>query len=154
MLMKKKTDELDKILGNTSISEFDRFLEENKEEIIYNEKQFEIFFKDLIDEKKLSLKDVFVRADIPEKYGYKLLSGEKKTRRRDVLLRLFYAAGLNYNETQHALKLYGMPQLYPRIERDALIITCINNRPGGIIEVNETLQSYGQEPLRSSGLQD
>ncbi len=152
--MKKNTDELNHILGKTTIADFDSYLSENKEEIITNEKQFEVFFKNLIADKKLQLKEVFVRADIPEKYGYKLLSGEKKTRQRDVMLRLFYAAELNFNETQHALKLYGMPELYPRVERDALIITCINTRPGGIIEVNESLQSYGMIPLRSTGMQE
>lgn len=152
--MKKKTDELNDILGKIRVSDFDRFLDENNGEIISNDKEFEIYIKDHVDAKKLLLKEVFVRADIPEKYGYKILSGEKRTRQRDVMLRLFYAAEMDYKQVQHALKLYGMPELYPRMERDALIITCINNRPGGIIEVNETLQRYGFEPLRSTGLQD
>lgn len=36
-----------------------------------------------------------MKADIPERYGYKLLSGEKHTRQRDVILRICYAAGLS-----------------------------------------------------------
>lgn len=36
-----------------------------------------------------------MKADIPERYGYKLLSGEKHTRQRDVILRICCAAGLS-----------------------------------------------------------
>ena len=49
---------------------------------------------------------VFLKADIPERYGYKLLSGEKHTKQRDVILRICYAAEFTLKETQRALRKY------------------------------------------------
>jgi hypothetical protein len=97
---------------------------------------------------------VFLRADIPERYGYKLLSGEKHTRQRDVILRICYAGELSLEETQRALKKYGMPTLYAKVPRDALLMIIFNDRPGDIIQVNAILKEHDMEPLRTSGLQD
>lgn len=152
--MNKKTDELGEILKNASSNDFGKYVRENKDELYCNDKSFEIYMKEIIFRKGLQLKDVFLGADISEKYGYKLLSGEKHTIQRDVILRICYAAKFSYEETQRALKLYHMPELYPRLERDALLIICFNNRPGSIIEVNELLSKNKFDMLRSSGVQD
>lgn len=152
--MNKKTDELEDILKKSGVRDFDKYVADNKAELYNNEKAFEIYMKKIIFAKKLQLKDVFLWADIPEKYGYKLLSGEKRTVQRDIILRICYAAQMTYEETQRALKLYQMPELYPRLVRDALLITCFNDRPGGIIEVNELLSNNKLDILRSSGVQD
>ncbi|MCR5793395.1 MAG: hypothetical protein K6G65_09525, partial [Lachnospiraceae bacterium] len=97
---------------------------------------------------------VFIQADIPERYGYKLLSGEKRTKRRDVILRICYAAGLSLEETQRALRKYGMPELYAKVPRDALLMIIFRERPGSVIDVNEILKLKGMESLRTSGLQE
>ena len=93
-------------------------------------------------------------ADIPERYGYKLISEEKHTRQRDVILRLCYAAHFTLDETQQALRIYGMPELYARFERDALLMIAFNERPGSIIEVNAFLKSHILPPLRTTGVQE
>lgn len=67
----------------------------------------------------MNVQKMFLQADIPERYGYKLLSGQKHTKQRDVILRICYAAGLSFDETQRALKKYGMVELYSEITRDA-----------------------------------
>ena len=110
--------------------------------------------KDLLKEKKITQQMVFLKADIPEKYGYKLLSGEKHTRQRDIILRICYAAELTLEQTQRALRKYEMPQLYAKIPRDALLMLIFKDRPGGIIEVNELLSKNGMEMLRTSGVQE
>jgi hypothetical protein len=46
-----------------------------------------------------------------------------------------------------------MNRLYARDPRDALIMTCFNNRPGTVIDVNELLRKNRMEVLRSSGVQ-
>ncbi len=115
---------------------------------------FITYFKELFREKKLTQQIVFLKADIPERYGYKLLSGEKRTKQRDVILRICYAAEFTLEETQRALKKYGMPTLYAKIPRDVLLMIAFNERPGSIIEVNELLIKYGCAALRTSGVQD
>lgn len=47
-----------------------------------------------------------------------------------------------------------MPQLYAKIEREALLMIIFNERPGDIIDINGLLKTNGFEPLRTSGLQD
>ena len=53
-----------------------------------------------------------------------------------------------------ALKLYNMKTLYVRDPRDALLMLCFNERPGGIMEVNKLLFKNKMQPLRTSGVQD
>ena len=102
----------------------------------------------------VSQQDVFLRADLPERYGYKLLSGEKRTRQRDVVIRLCYAAELTLAQTQRALKKYEMAELYAKNSRDALLMLAFNERPGSIIDVNTLLKQNNLSPLRTSGSQD
>ena len=153
-MKKKNTKELVDILGKTHISEFDKFCKEQKDSMDPDEHAFSEYIKGLLKEKKMTQQMVFLKADIPERYGYKLLSGEKHTRQRDVILRICYAAEMTLEETQRALQKYGMPQLYAKIPRDALLIIIFNERPGGIIEVNELLSEKGMDMLRTSGVQE
>ena len=115
---------------------------------------FSVYIKDLLRGKGLTQQKVFLLADIPERYGYKLLSGEKHTKQRDVILRICYAAECTLEETQKALRKYEMPQLYAKIPRDALLMIIFNERPGSIIDANTLLKKNGMEPLRTSGVQE
>lgn len=150
----KTTEELEKVLGNTHISETSKYLEENAGDLLKSDRPFADYMKKLIKEKNLFQQDIFLKADIPDRYGYKLLSEEKHTKQRDVILRLCYAAELTLAETQKALKIYGMPELYARVPRDAVLMIIFNNRPGSIIDVNGFLKKNGVDILRSSGVQD
>ena len=150
----KNTKELIDILGKTHLSDFDTYCKDNKTSMNVSQDSFSIYIKDLLCEKGLTQQSVFLNADIPERYGYKLLSGEKRTKQRDVILRICYAAELSLAETQRALKKYGLPELYAKIPRDALLMIIFNKRPGSIIDVNALLKEKGMEPLRTSGLQD
>lgn len=150
----KKTDELENVLGSTHLRDFNAYCNANKESMMSEEKTFSTYMKELFKEKEISQQIVFLKADIPERYGYKLLSGEKKTRQRDIILRICYGAGLSLAETQRALKEYEMPELYAKIPRDALLMIIFNERPGNILDVNEILNKNGMVPLRTCGAQD
>lgn len=153
-MSEKNTQELEKILGSTHSNNFDLFCKSNKESLINEEYAFSTYVKDLIKSRGLTQQNVFLEADIPERYGYKILSGEKHTRQRDIILRICYAADFSVDETQKTLKKYKMPQLYSKIPRDALLMIIFNERPGSIIDVNGILNKNGFDPLRTSGLQD
>ncbi len=152
--MIRKWEELEARLRKLKTGDFESFMEKHKDEFILNEIEFEIFMKDTIAAKGIQLKDVFIRADIPEKYGYKLLSGEKKTRQRDIILRICYAAEMSIDETQYAMKLYGMPELFAMTPRNALIMVCFSERPGNAIDVNRILKEHKFQALRTSGMQE
>ena len=148
----KNTNELEKVLKSTHVKDFDAYCRENAGSL--NEEEFTVYVKNILSEKKIKLSKVFLLADITERYGYKLLSGEKRTRQRDIILRICYAAEMSLEQTQRALKKYEMPQLYAKQPRDALLMIIFNERPGDIIDVNEILNEHGMEPLRTSGSQD
>lgn len=153
-MKEKNTKELNEVLGKTNLSDFEKYCAENKESVSDSSEVFSIYVKNLLQEKKLTQQYVFLQADIPERYGYKLLSEEKRTRQRDVILRICYAAKFSLAETQRALKKYEMPELYAKVPRDALLMIAFNERPGSILDVNDLLNQKGLQPLRTSGVQD
>ena len=75
----KSTDELEKILGSTHINEVSAYLKSNEESIISNEYAFHEYISKLIKLKNLRKQDVFLAADVSEKYGYKLVVVPKCT---------------------------------------------------------------------------
>ena len=56
---------------------------------------FSAFIRAAIEKHGMTQQEVFINADIPERYGYKLISGEKYTRQRDIILRICYSASLS-----------------------------------------------------------
>lgn len=149
-----ETSMLEDALSRTHLADFDKFKQEKLDAMSRESTSFYTYIKDLMADRGITQQETFLMADISERYGYKLLSGEKRTRQRDVILRICYAAKLTLDETQRALRKYEMPELYVKNERDALIMIAFNERPGGIIEVNQLLKDHGMEPLRSSGVQE
>lgn len=150
----KNTQELEAVLGSTHASQFADYCRENRESMQNESNTFSVYVKNLLKQKGITQQNLFLRADIPERYGYKLLSGEKRTRQRDVILRICYAAEFTLEETQKTLKKYEMPQLYAKIERDAFLMILFNERPGDIIDVNTFLKKNGLDTLRTSGYKD
>ncbi len=153
-MIEKETDELKKILGSTHPEDFKEFLEDNKDSMAESPSAFHSYVKSVLKKNGLSQQEAFLYADIPERYGYKLLSGEKHTRQRDVILRICFGAGMSLEETQKALRKYGMPELYPKVPRDAMLMTLFNKRPNSIIEMNRFLVTNKLQPLRTAGVQE
>ena len=153
-MMEKETEELKKILGNTHPENISDFYEENKESLSETPDAFHDYIRKILKKNGISQQDAFLNADVPERYGYKLLTGEKHTKQRDVILRICFAAGMTLDETQKALRKYGMPELYAKVPRDALLMTIFNNRPKNIIEVNRLLMKNKLQPLKTSGTQE
>lgn len=153
-MKEKGTEDLRNILRSTHLDDFHAYCTANSESMLTESNSFFEYMKERFKRNGLTQQQVFLMADIPERYGYKLLAGEKHTKQRDVILRICYAAKLSLDETQRALKKYEMPELYAKIPRDALLMLLFQEHPGDIIEVNRYLKQNGMEPLRSSGLQD
>ena len=153
-MQEKDTNELENTLGKTHLSDYDKYLKNNKDSMLSESNSFSTYVKELMNKKGIKQQEVFLKADVPERYGYKLLSGEKHTKQRDVIVRICYAAEFTLNETQRALRKYGMAELYAKDERDALIMIAFNERPGSIIDVNTMLKTHGLQSLRTSGVQE
>ena len=153
-MFSKKTGDLEQELQQTHPSDLSSYLQSHAADLMQENQTFTHFMKEKLKEKGLKKQDVLLRADIALRYGYKLLSAEKKTRQRDVILRICYAGEFTLAETQQALRLYRMNTLYARNPRDAFLMICFNTRPGSILELNELLMKNKLEPLRPSGIQE
>ncbi len=153
MFDEQKTGDLEQQLTSPD-AELAEYLVRNREEMADSERPFTVFMRETIREKGFQQQDVFLQAGIPERYGYKLISGEKHTVRRDVILRLAIAAGFSLEETQRALKLYGMAPLYARDVRDAALIIALNRSFRSVERTNEYLGSYGLEALETCGQEE
>lgn len=150
----QKTGDLEQTLCKTHPSDITAYLEANKEDLMQEQQTFAQFMREKLKSRHLKKQDVLLRADISLRYGYKLLTQEKVTRQRDVILRICYASELTLSETQQALRLYRMNTLYARDPRDAFLMICFHTRPGNVLELNELLMKDRLEPLRSSGIQE
>ena len=144
----KTTDNLTEALMDAKPENVSAVLREKREAMFSEEKPFASFMRKTIKSKGLKQQDVFLNAEIPEGYGYKLIAEEKHTRQRDILLRLCFAAQFTVEETQRALKLSGLSPLYPRIERDAVLMVALNQGIYQIADVNKLLEEHKMNRLR------
>lgn len=113
--------------------------------------EFVRYMKRIIKKKNMKKRDVFYLADIPINYGYKILLGEKKTKQRDILIRIAIAAHFTIAELQETLRLYEMPVLYKRFERDGVIIDAFKKNFESIEAFNDFLIKNKMAPLKSCG---
>ena len=113
--------------------------------------EFINYMKKLIKKKGMNKRDVFYLSDIPVNYGYKLLLGEKRTKQRDIVIRICFCSKFDINELQEALRLYEMPELYTRIKRDKIIAEAFKKKLKNIDAFNEFLIKNNVEQLKSCG---
>lgn len=138
--MAKTTKELENILSKTHPNDINEYFNNESSDIIRND--FEEYIKSKLKEKGMQLQTIFLKVDISESYGYKLLSLEKHTVQRDLIIKICYVAKFDLYETNKALILYGMSPLYARIKRDALIISLFNNKQRDSFEFDEKLKEF------------
>ena len=148
--MEKTTNTLTNILKRTKPEKIEKYFWENAGEVLTQANPFGNYIRACAAGKKLRLQEIFLRADISEGYGYKLVSGEKHTRQRDTILKLCLGAGLSLEETQRALKIYGMSPLYARFPRDAVLISAISAGKHDLAEIYHLLKQNRQSLLHGS----
>lgn len=148
--MKKSTNELLQILELTPSENLEDYLSENQQEFFLQEKPFASYMRKVLAEHGVQQRDVFMRMDISQSFGYQLISEEKRTKQRDYILKFCIAGELTLNETQRALQLYGMSPLYARLPRDAVLISAIRQEKKSIDTVNDLLKAQGMTELKRS----
>ena len=72
---------------------------------------FVTFMDQMIKESGMDRKTVIARSGLSESLAYKYLNGNKKTNERDYILAFCIALHLNYPQTQHVLRISGLPLL-------------------------------------------
>ncbi len=142
-MIKKPTDELNDVLENMKPDQLKVYFKDNSKYMADEEKAFYYYMKDVLEEKNVKMKDVYSFAGVSESYGSKIITMERHTKNRDLIIRFCLAGHFNWDETSRALKLYGFNELYAKDPRDAVIIVAINNRKFDMYEVNEMLEDLG-----------
>lgn len=155
MYISKKIDSIDtKDLENALLSNkyesTKKTLKTSKMYMIDDKKAFSYFVRDLIEEKNMTIKQAIQYAGISENYGRKIISGEKKTKKRDTIIRICVASNFSLKETNRALKLYEMRPLYAKDERDAIIMIELNKGNTSVEEIDQALSSNGMKKLEHS----
>jgi hypothetical protein len=144
---KKPTDELDELLENMKPDQLERYFKENRKYLADEKKAFYYYMKDTLAEKNIKLKDVYSFAGVSESYGSQILRMEKHAASRDLIIRFCLSGHFNCDETNRALKLYGLSELYAKDKRDACIIVAINNRIFNLGEIDDILAKQGFDKI-------
>lgn len=142
-MQEKPTEELEHLLGQTGPEKLADFYMEQKQYFADDKKAFYYYFKDILDTKNIFLKDVYSFAGVTESWGSKIVTMEKHTKNRDLILRLCLAGHFALMEINRALKLYGMNPLYAKDRRDAAIIVAIHNRIYDLAAIDDILEKQG-----------
>ena len=146
-MTEKPTYELQEQLDKMRPEDLPKYFKENKNDLRDEKKAFYYFMKDTLLDKGIYMKDVYTTAGVTESYGSKIISQEKHTKKRDLIIRLCVAGHFNLMEINRALKLYGMNELYPKNPRDACIIVAINNRIFNLAKIDDSLAEQGLDLL-------
>ena len=141
------TEFLESILKQSRPREFGDYLKQNADGMLDNERPFTVYMRQILKENKISQHDMFMTAGVSDTYGYKVISMEKPTKNRDLIIRLCLAAHMELVEVNRALKLYGMTPLYAKISRDAALIIAFNTRMYDMGDVDDLLTEYGFDTL-------
>ena len=140
-MKRKPTDELLKQLSETK--KLDDYLKENKEFMLDSPLCERL--NQLIKEKQCSKIEAIKGAELNEIYGYQIFSG-KRIPSRDKLLCLAVGMKLSLEETQTLLKTAGFAPLYPKHERDSILIFGIQGK-STVPQINMMLYERNQQTI-------
>ena len=102
------------------------YIEENKEKFI--ESDISSYIAKLSVTKNISIAKALKNGQIRKSYGYMLSSGERKSPSRDVILQLCFGFKLDLDESQRFLRYAQHGELYPKFQRDSIIMYCLDKR--------------------------
>lgn len=139
--MKKNTQELLEILNSTD--KIETYLSEFPE--VIPEKPLSEALEKLLSEKNLTKSQCIQDSGLQRNYGYQIFSGER-TPSRDKLLALCLAMHLTLNEVHTLFCATGFPDLYPKNQRDSVLIFSFNKSLSPL-ETNELLFDLKMELL-------
>ena len=146
-MQNKPTDELNDLLKKTKPDGLNEYLKDNRKYMAEEKKAFYYYMRDVLDAKNINLKDVYSFAGVTESYGSKILTEDKHTKNRDLIIRFCIAGHFSWDETNRALKIYGMNELYAKDPRDACLIVALNNRIYSLIDIDDMLIKQGLKKI-------
>jgi hypothetical protein len=135
------TEELLHALSETK--HIDEFLQNYEGEI--DDIVLHTYLYELIDKAGFTIPQIIGKASIGRSFAYQIFNGQRAPN-RNLLIRIAIILKLSLEETQRLLRIAKRGELYPRIQRDAAIIFCIQHKYS-LIDVNELLENLGEAIL-------
>lgn len=123
---------------------FPEFWERHKKQIVHQ--PLSEYLSELLAERGLKRSDVVVRTGLDKAYVYQIFGGRKKNPSRNTLITIAFGMKFSEEETQRMLRLSGRRELWPKDERDALLLFAIQ-RGMSLEDVHDELERYGLKPL-------
>lgn len=144
--MKKSTDELSKILENKkNRKDLDEYLSQNRDN--FSNQTFAELLEQTLKENKVSKTDAVKRSNLENHYAYEIFRGTKdKNLSRNKIIMLCIAMEADLEQTRKLLLKKQYAPLYPKNERDSIIIFGLQ-RKLSIIDINNLLYDKGFEIL-------
>ena len=139
----KKTDELIAELTAGS-ADFEAYIEKNVGSLI--EINLIDFWGKMIKKSGLTNGNIINRSNYSYYYFYEVING-KKIPSRDKIVSLILAMHLELEDCQTALRYCGKSALYPKLERDSVLIYAISHC-FSLQETNELLDKEGLQLLK------
>ena len=139
----KSTEYLMNKLNTVTAQNFKSYLKEPEVDSRTNLSKYLLEF---LGKKDLSQADVIKKSGLSRGYANNIFNGNRENPSREKLLTLCVACGMNVVETNRALKLAKVSELYAKNSRDAAIIVCLNNGYD-IFDVNIFLEDNGMSLL-------
>lgn len=99
----------------------------------------------LMKENSFDMSRLIKEACLSKTYAYQFMNGQRIPG-RDIIIRIALAMQLDIDSTQRMLAIAQKGTLYPKIQRDAVLLFCIYKRVK-LDEANAMLQDMGEEPL-------
>ena len=121
----------------------DQFIQKHENEM--SNIDLPTYLYELMERAKFTIAQLIDKASISRSLAYQIFSGQR-TPNRNLLIRLAITMKLTLEETQRLLRLAKKGELYPRIQRDAAIIFCIQHNYS-LIDSNELLDNLGESIL-------
>ena len=140
---------MDELLENIRPEQIADYLKANRQYLADEKRAFYYYFTDVVKDKSIMMKDVYSFAGVSESYGSQIVSMEKHTKDRDLIIRLCLAGHFSLMEMNRALKLYGFCELYSKEPRDAVIIVALNNRIFDPDQIDEMLEAQDLKKITS-----
>lgn len=137
-MKQKDTEKLLELLKKSG--SIDAYLQENKDFLL--DCDIKEYLNLLIKEKKLTIQQIAKDSELSDRYCYQFLSpSNPRTPSREVLLSICIGMKLNLDEIQTALKIAQLAPLYPKDERDSIIIFGIE-KSQSVVEINNVLYEH------------
>lgn len=97
-----------------------------KEQLL-DEKSLAYYASELLAARGLRKADVVRDSGLKQTYCYQMFSGVRDNPSRDYVIKLAFGLHCDLTETQRLLRRAGHAELWSKVERDAIIIHCIQH---------------------------